>query len=465
MSFGTYKNFNQCLIKNKDKTDPFAYCGAIKHKIEDRLIAEAYENEYKKVVKSTLEKWQQEGKTFAIIKNEDSEACEFCKKKNNTEINIVAALRNPNLVPPYHNNCRCYLITNDKKEQMTSFGVFKEALMPVYHIVEIKEEKKMFKFWNLSDYVEFGKWLDDNKIKYMHGGWYFIIENDSDFVKVKDYILKKYNTYYFGDKKLNKIRPFDNVDNTKPIAGFENIIKIREDKVLTLQQKDDDPQQFFKVYSMPDVTKKLFTILNKNRDRSTRVICNYLMGRLLSINDLYMLNGQLPKNYWVAGLTIPPKSTRDEYNFNFDRNYTYDTIDALYNGPDGFYEYRRRGESSHTLIFIKKGHNFYHINNEKLNNFYSALNKEEDLTTGNTVVSTPKLAGSSNKSTGYNIFKKVFKKEPEFAKDFAIIENINKFFEKKEGIIDEIKSVLKKYIKNPIILGLIIWYIARQLNN
>lgn len=439
MSFGTYKNFNQCLIKNKDKTDPFAYCGAIKHKIEDKLIAEAYESEYKKVVKSTLEKWQQESKTFAIIKNEDSEACEFCKKKNNTEINIVAALRNSNLVPPYHDNCRCYLIASDKKERMKSFGTFKESLD---EFAELENKLKNFDFlWQHSDEPGISKRMypqqDDivnliNKLKLQ------------DYDRVKKLILKYHEEYG---------------------VNFMRYLETKEDKVLTLQQKDDDPQQFFKVYSMPDTTKKLFTILNRNRDRSIRVICNYLMGSLLSISNLYMLNGQLPKNYWVAGLTMPPKSTRDEYNFNFDRNYTYDTIDALYNGPDGFYEYRRRGESSHTLIFIKKGHNFYHINNEKLNNFYSALNKEEDLTTGNTVVSTPKLAGSSNKSTGYDIFKKVFKKEPEFAKDFAIIENINKFFEKKEGIIDEIKKTLKKYIKNPIILGLIIWYIARQLNN
>ena len=33
--FGSYRNFEDCVKKNQDKDDPEAYCGAIKHKVED----------------------------------------------------------------------------------------------------------------------------------------------------------------------------------------------------------------------------------------------------------------------------------------------------------------------------------------------------------------------------------------------------------------------------------------------
>lgn len=35
--FAGYKDFEQCVNENKDKGNPQAYCGAIKHKVEDRL--------------------------------------------------------------------------------------------------------------------------------------------------------------------------------------------------------------------------------------------------------------------------------------------------------------------------------------------------------------------------------------------------------------------------------------------
>ena len=36
MPFAGYKNFADCVRKNKDKSDPEAYCGYIKHKVEDK---------------------------------------------------------------------------------------------------------------------------------------------------------------------------------------------------------------------------------------------------------------------------------------------------------------------------------------------------------------------------------------------------------------------------------------------
>jgi hypothetical protein len=34
MPMGSYQDFDDCVAKNKDKDDPQAYCGAIKHKVE-----------------------------------------------------------------------------------------------------------------------------------------------------------------------------------------------------------------------------------------------------------------------------------------------------------------------------------------------------------------------------------------------------------------------------------------------
>lgn len=31
---GQYKDFADCVVKNKDKRNPQAYCGEIKHKVE-----------------------------------------------------------------------------------------------------------------------------------------------------------------------------------------------------------------------------------------------------------------------------------------------------------------------------------------------------------------------------------------------------------------------------------------------
>lgn len=38
MPFGGYKDFDECEDKNKDKQDPGAYCGEIKHRTEDKAI-------------------------------------------------------------------------------------------------------------------------------------------------------------------------------------------------------------------------------------------------------------------------------------------------------------------------------------------------------------------------------------------------------------------------------------------
>lgn len=37
MPFAGYKDFNACVIANQDKDDPEAYCGAIKHKVEEKV--------------------------------------------------------------------------------------------------------------------------------------------------------------------------------------------------------------------------------------------------------------------------------------------------------------------------------------------------------------------------------------------------------------------------------------------
>lgn len=36
MPFAGYKSFAECVRKNKNKANPKAYCGAIKHRTEDR---------------------------------------------------------------------------------------------------------------------------------------------------------------------------------------------------------------------------------------------------------------------------------------------------------------------------------------------------------------------------------------------------------------------------------------------
>lgn len=36
MPFAGYKDFADCTSKNQDKGDPDAYCGSIKHKVEDK---------------------------------------------------------------------------------------------------------------------------------------------------------------------------------------------------------------------------------------------------------------------------------------------------------------------------------------------------------------------------------------------------------------------------------------------
>ncbi len=36
MPFAGYKDFADCVRRNRDKNNPKAYCGAIKHRVEDR---------------------------------------------------------------------------------------------------------------------------------------------------------------------------------------------------------------------------------------------------------------------------------------------------------------------------------------------------------------------------------------------------------------------------------------------
>lgn len=57
MPMGQYKDFDDCLSKNKDKDNPEAYCGYIKHKIEDSYI-----KPYKKIYEDTEEIYEAEYK-------------------------------------------------------------------------------------------------------------------------------------------------------------------------------------------------------------------------------------------------------------------------------------------------------------------------------------------------------------------------------------------------------------------
>jgi len=51
MPFADYKDFDDCLSKNKDKDDPGAYCGYIKNKVEgskkEQIILKPYKSIYK----------------------------------------------------------------------------------------------------------------------------------------------------------------------------------------------------------------------------------------------------------------------------------------------------------------------------------------------------------------------------------------------------------------------------------
>jgi tryptophanyl-tRNA synthetase len=37
MPFANYSDFDDCTSANSDKRDPEAYCGAIKHEVEDKM--------------------------------------------------------------------------------------------------------------------------------------------------------------------------------------------------------------------------------------------------------------------------------------------------------------------------------------------------------------------------------------------------------------------------------------------
>lgn len=45
MPFGQYKDFNDCIIQNKDKSDPQAYCASVHKKITGRWPKEIFEKE------------------------------------------------------------------------------------------------------------------------------------------------------------------------------------------------------------------------------------------------------------------------------------------------------------------------------------------------------------------------------------------------------------------------------------
>lgn len=38
MPFAGYRDFEDCKSKNRDKNDPDAYCGSIKHQVEDKAM-------------------------------------------------------------------------------------------------------------------------------------------------------------------------------------------------------------------------------------------------------------------------------------------------------------------------------------------------------------------------------------------------------------------------------------------
>ena len=70
MPFGPYKDFDDCVSKNRDKNNPQAYCGFIKHQVEDKK--EAYdkaEMEAMKIDKTLKEPkpWRERMNTLATL--------------------------------------------------------------------------------------------------------------------------------------------------------------------------------------------------------------------------------------------------------------------------------------------------------------------------------------------------------------------------------------------------------------
>jgi hypothetical protein len=371
MPFGPYKNFDDCVSKNKDKEDPDAYCAVIKRKIEgescnhDHKI-EAYEQEYKKVLKSTLEKWQQEGYKNIIIKTEgDNRVCPICKKKHNQVISIIAALRNPYLVPPFHNSCRCWIEKYGTKEKLISFKSFKEA----------------------------------------------------------------------------------QVLNVEP---------------------GTDKQNKFEIHMMPDQTYNL-AYLVANKGYSLKQLADSLKGNELpNYKAMFEMDDSVNNGYWISELKAP-QTSKDKDEYRFFRSYIR-TKKGLETGLDGFYEYRKKGSVDRTFIFIKQGDKFYSLDKDKLKDMVKKESEsvKEAMTTSNAGTYTTGIGGQDAMKLAGDTFVFGFKRDPRDTNstDIKVMKVLFDFYNrKKEALnIKELKDTLKKFIKNPIILGLIILYVTKLLS-
>ena len=63
MPFGDYKDWDDCISKNKDKDNPEKYCGYIKHKIEDNVI-----QPYKKIYEDDMSEAEYKGRDVKLNK-------------------------------------------------------------------------------------------------------------------------------------------------------------------------------------------------------------------------------------------------------------------------------------------------------------------------------------------------------------------------------------------------------------
>jgi len=233
------------------------------------------------------------------------------------------------------------------------------------------------------------------------------------------------------------------------------------------------------IFDMPDNIYQLFYIVRnyKNYQSVKTFLMTNLEGEPLDINKFFKEdkygNVFVNKGYYLAKLDLPlEKENKDKFNFH---RFYYSTIDQLTSSGDDFFEYRKKGAKT-TLLFFKYGASFYKVDNSKLTSLYNSFvknvskekqNKEkpkkEDLTVTNTPAFVTTFAKSPDKRA-YNIFKLSFNKEPESEYDNKIIKIIDSYLNnKREGVIDDIKRALSKWIKNPIVLGLIVWYIAKHI--
>lgn len=96
MPFGGYKDFDECVSKNRHKDDPKAYCGTIKHKVEGGSITKSG------AADPTFLSMQEE---IEFNTEGDEKVCPICDDLDGTE---YVEGSEPVLPDDTHPNCRCY---------------------------------------------------------------------------------------------------------------------------------------------------------------------------------------------------------------------------------------------------------------------------------------------------------------------------------------------------------------------